>query len=98
MCFVLINSVNYPENSHVVLDTNKQRSSEPFVCLDLVKTDRCLRGSNPRPSDSSFSSLTSVSLVSPSEPSRWHFIPLGQNADDVGSTHAQRPQYHPRVT
>ena len=27
---------DYPENSHAVFSPNKQRSSEPFLCLDLA--------------------------------------------------------------
>ena len=35
-CFSVGERGNYPENSHVVFLPNKQRSFEPFICLDLV--------------------------------------------------------------
>ena len=31
-----LNKGDYPENSHVVFSPNKQRSFEPFVCLNLT--------------------------------------------------------------
>ena len=33
---------DYPENSHVVFCPNKQRSFEPFICLDLIFPDSVL--------------------------------------------------------